>query len=61
MRSIAKSKDLRTDLTGKVGEVRRSFDSLTLAQDDRPLILLTLVTKHIWFDRSCFTTVLSAR
>ena len=35
MRSIAKSKDLRTYYTLKVYEMRRSFDSLALAQDDR--------------------------
>ncbi len=34
MRSIAKSKDLRTQFTENVNEMRRSFDSLTLAQND---------------------------
>ena len=40
MRSIAKSKDLRTYFTLKVYEMRRSFDSLALAQDD----ILNLMT-----------------
>ena len=35
MRSIAKSKDLRTNFTLKFDEVRRYFDSLALTQDDR--------------------------
>ena len=29
------SKNLRTDLTTALDEMRRSFDALTLAQDDR--------------------------
>ena len=34
IRSIAKSKDLRTCFTVKVDGMRRSFDSLALAQND---------------------------
>ena len=34
-RSAAKSKNPRTDLLHSRNQMRRSFDSLTLAQDDR--------------------------
>ena len=49
MRSIAKSKDLRTYFTLKVYEMRRSFDSLALAQDD----ILNLMTLVGGDDRFC--------